>query len=193
GPADAPIVAHSLGRSGLRGGPEREAKRAVGPEGVGAGGGVSEDVADDEGSSGADDLTWIVAKLTCSEEVHRRPFSVVCECSECICLLDQRNFRRTESQAEAVIIAVFDEAVVAQRPETVAELLHIIDEESANCRDVERARERLTDADRPFETVVVILGDIKARGGVKLHRAVIEDRGGGEPAPFDHLRVKMRL
>src|SRR3546814_14186702 len=37
------------------------------------------------------------------------------------------------------------------------------------------------------------LGDIKARGGVELYRAVVEDRGGGQPALFDDLGIEVRL
>src|SRR3546814_15275066 len=51
----------------------------------------------------------------------------------------------------------------------------------------------MSDADRPLEAVVVILRHIEARGGIELNRAVVEDRGGGQPAPFDDLRIKMRL
>src|SRR3546814_9774633 len=83
--------------------------------------------------------------------------------------------------------------MIAERPEAVAELLDAVDDEGAHRGDVQRAGERLADADRPLEAVVVILGDIKARGGVELYRAVVEDRGGGQPALFDDLGIEVRL
>ncbi len=54
-------------------------------------------------------------------------------------MFDQRNFGRAEGEAEAVVFAVLDEAVVAERPEAVAELLDIVDDERADRGDVERA------------------------------------------------------
>src|SRR3546814_10105281 len=76
-------------------------------------------------------------------------------------------------------------SVIAERPEAVAERLHAVDDEGADGGNVQRAGERLADADRPLEAVVVILRHIEARGGIELNRAVVEDRGGGQPAPFD--------
>src|SRR3546814_6436866 len=37
------------------------------------------------------------------------------------------------------------------------------------------------------------LGYIKARVGVELYRAVVEDRGGGQPALCDDLGIEVRL
>src|SRR3546814_6131196 len=102
-------------------------------------------------------------------------------------------FGRSECQRVAVVVAVLDDAVIAERPEAVADRLHAVDDEGADGGNVQRAGERLADADRPLEAVVVILRHIEARGGIELNRAVVEDRGGGQPAPFDDLRIKMRL
>src|SRR3546814_19997564 len=86
-------------------------------------------------------------------------------------------FGRSECQRVAVVVAVLDDAVIAERPEAVAERLHAVDDEGADGGNVQRAGERLADADRPLEAVVVILRHIEARGGIELNRAVVQDRG----------------
>src|SRR3546814_1681178 len=101
----------------------------------------------------------------------RRPAALVGEGAKGIGLLDEADLGRAEREAEAVIVAVLDDAMIAERPEAVAELLDAVDDEGAHRGDVQRAGERLADADRPLEAVVVILGDIKARGGVELYRS----------------------
>src|SRR3546814_21150062 len=83
--------------------------------------------------------------------------------------------------------------MIAERPEAVAELLDAVDDEGAHRGDVQRAGERLADAARPLEAVVVILGDIKARGGAELSRAVVAELGGGQTAPFYDLGVEVRF
>src|SRR3546814_4572001 len=63
-------------------------------------------------------------------------------------LLDEADLGRAEREAEAVIVAVLDDAMIAERPEAVAELLDAVDDEGAPRGDVQRAGERLADADR---------------------------------------------
>ena len=45
--------------------------------------------------------------------------------------------------------------MIAERPEAVAKLLDVVDDEGADRGDVERAGERVADADRAFEAVIV--------------------------------------
>src|SRR3546814_14737252 len=81
----------------------------------------------------------------------RRPAPLVGEGAKGIGLLDEADLGRAEREAEAVIVAVLDDAMIAERPEAVAELLDAVDDEGAHRGDVQRHGARLADADRTEE------------------------------------------
>ncbi len=58
--AHRPVVAHVFAGAGFDGAPKPRGQHAVGAKGAGAGVGVAQDVADDEGGAGVDGLDVVV-------------------------------------------------------------------------------------------------------------------------------------
>ena len=100
-------------------------------------------------------------------------------------LFPQADFGGTERERIAVEVAVFADARVAERVQSIAKRLDADEHQRANGRHVQRAAERGAHADESFEVAIVVLRQIYAGRGIEVDRRVVQQRCVRQIAPFE--------
>ena len=196
----APVVAHVLGRAGLRRAPDAGRERILEPERRRARAAVREYVGDDEARGWAEHaarrhVTRAGARVRARLGKHARRSGDAAVRKRAVRVgeREQRDVGAAQRQRRAVVVGGFRQRVEPEVAQRLVEALAADELERAHGRHVERTRERRAHTDAAAEVAVVVLRHVHAARGGDRERAVVDERGGGQQLRVERERVQEGL